>query len=138
MASKAATYMGYNSRNRYQEMVPKIRNLSDEKLNELVENKRLGELLKLGSKSSSARASTISAVLTIAGKKGIRGTKYGDCLKLIAEGKSKEVLQDAAHFRNEINALEIAGILNKETRKINISAAKKCLEANRILHNGEY
>jgi len=127
--------------------VQKLRALSMEELKKLEERKELLAFLglKTGRFHGRARAgqsniARATKYLIAAGKREIRGTQTEDILKEIVAGRLKEVRSKHGGFAYSqiLNTLEIAGIANRKTGKIDIGAIKKCLKENRILHKGEW
>jgi len=127
--------------------VQKLRALSAEELEKLKERRELLAFLGLkrgrfhgrarGGPSNLGRA---TQYLIAAGKREIRGTQTEDILKEIVAGQLKEVPNKHGKFAYSqiLSVLEIAGIANPKTGKIDIGAVKKCLKENRILHKGEW
>jgi len=126
------------------ERVSKIRSLSDEELRRLLENKELKKKIDIRKrvrregKGQGGGVGPLDFCLTAAGKREIRGTQLADNLKLIVEGKMDEVEKNRPAYLRIISVLKIAGIADPKTGHINKEAIRKCLEANRILHKGEW
>jgi len=126
------------------ERVSKIRSLSDEELRGLLKNKEIREKIGIHRKGKreggqgGGKAGALNFYLTAAGKREIRGTQLADNLKLIVEGKIGELEKNRRIYLSTIAVLKIAGIADPKTGHINKEAIRKCLEANRILHKGEW
>lgn len=128
-------------------VVQRIRSLTPERFEELREKKQLFDFLDLKSMSrtrkygsGSPKTTLLNRYLTISGKREIVGTIMGDALKEIARGRLENVIKKHGKqtYSYILNTLEIAGIADRKTGKIDINAVKKCLKENRILHKGEW
>jgi len=124
-----------------EERVEKIRLLPPLELEKLLQEKGLQRYLGIHPASVHGRTqgkSTLNYYLVAAGKREIRGTIVDDCLRLIEEGKTKEVMENRRKYQPVLIMLRKAGIMDRETGKFDKEGARKSRKENRLLHKGEW
>jgi hypothetical protein len=124
-----------------EERVGKIRSLPPLELEKLLQEGGLKRYLGIHPAPVRGRTqgkSTLNYYLVAAGKREIRGTIVDDCLKLIEEGKTKEVMENRRKYQPVLSMLSRAGIMNRETGKFDKEGVRKSRKENRILYKGEW
>jgi len=121
----------------FKERVKRVRSLSDQEREGLKRSGHYKEFLDIKSgslHSYGGGTGSVSMYEMAAGKREILGTLVGDGLKLIKEGRLEELKKDHAHFQMVIKVLEMPGIADRKTGRIDGRAVEECLKKNRIIY----
>jgi len=138
IVKKDAFGIYYMPRRVFEERVNKLKRISEDELKMLKRKKKLMEFLGIpsGTARGTSRSDAARVYETAAGKGEILGTYIGDGLKLIKAGKIDELRKRRRNFMVVIKILDVAGIANRETGRIDLHAIDECLKRNRIVHKG--
>jgi len=119
--------------------VEKLKSVPETRVRKMMREKQIREFLGLrGGMGSGLHHSridkTIRYILMVAGKREILGTFLGDNLKKFLVGNVKMRDMKSKTFIQTINALEINGLIDRKTGKINKRGIEECLRQNRMMN----